>query len=217
MKLLLPSRHLGWLQRIMHGARGSDRLPIVIIVRALLIAFITLTLATFWYSTPSQDVNVPVEIVEPIEVYEPESYETSTKQDEIEKKLKIFDDFDDFEILGMLGEGGFGDVYRAEYLGQEVAIKVPNDRHKDDDYDLEYKFLMILNGSSHIIPLVATIPSLRALVMPILQYGDLMTFIRAKSREIRARVIPVSVLLHIAIHLAIGVQQGIFILVPIPL
>jgi serine/threonine protein kinase len=189
----------------------------VFILRVILIAFITLTLATFWYSTPSQYSNVQVKIVEPIEIYEPESYESSTKQDEIEKKLEIFRDIEDFEIIGMLGEGGFGDVYRAKYLGQEVAIKVPNDRHKDDGYDLEYKFLLILKGSSHIIPLVTTIPSLRALVMPIFQYGDLMTFIRAKSSEIRFRVIPESVLLHIAIHLSIAVQQGIFVFTLIPI
>jgi serine/threonine protein kinase len=186
MKLLIPSRHIGWIQYLLHGAKDSaDRMPSIIIMRALLLSFITLTLAVFLYSTPSQEDKVPIDIIH---------------------------DTDTFKILGVLGEGGFGDVYRAEYLGKEVAIKVPNTDYENDGYAEEYEFLMILNGSSHIIPLIATIPSLKAIVLPIQQYGDLMVFIRARSREIRDRTLPVSVLLHIAIHLSIAVQQGKFIL-----
>jgi serine/threonine protein kinase len=115
-------------------------------------------------------------------------------------------------ILDTLGEGGRGKVYKAFYLEQEVAVKVPN--VDDDDFGTECKFLMILNGSSHIIPILATIPSVKAIVLPILKYGDLMKFIRERSDEIRSREIPVSILLHIAIHLAIAVQQGISLSYP---
>lgn len=92
-------------------------------------------------------------------------------------------------------------------MGRQVAVKVPNEQRDDNDYGNEYKFLKVLNGSDHIIPILATIPSLKAIVLPILEYGDLMTFIRTRSQEIRSRAMPVSVLLHIATHLAIAIQQ----------
>jgi serine/threonine protein kinase len=160
------------------------------------LACIALSLFTFLYSrSPSIDVESTEEV--PVETVD-------------DKLIKLSDS--GFTIHDVLGEGGFGKVYKADYLGQEVAVKVPNGEHNDeDDFGTECKFLLILNGSSHIIPILATIPSVNAIVLPILKYGDLYAFIRDHSREIRSRETPVSVLLHIAIHLAIAVQQGIYL------
>jgi hypothetical protein len=175
----------------------DERVPTVLIMRGLMLSLVTLSIVAVFYSTSSQVETVKPLLVEPVN-------DTTTLTN---AGLKILDS---------LGTVGRGKVYRAEYLGQEVTVKVLNDEHEGvDEFKAESKFLMILNGSSHIIPVLATIPTVKAIILPILlidtthRYGDLSGFIRDRSRDIRSRDLPVSVLLHIAIHLSIAVQQGI--------
>jgi len=109
----------------------------------------------------------------------------------IETKLSPKIDFDEIKFIEEIGSGSFGTVSRAEWRGQDVAVKVvKGDRMKSSDFRNECNLLQELR-CQYVINFVgySLLPDKCALLTEFMELGSLSKYIHDElSNEYRAKV-----------------------------
>jgi serine/threonine protein kinase len=138
-------------------------------------------------------------------------HRTSTLEDDIPISLMIAKE--DIQLLGLIGRGSFGEVWRALYKSQVVAVKVF--LSEESDVSSEVKMMCAAANHKNIIPLVGVViqsdpyndPQV-AIVTKYMSNGSLHDMlVNDQSANYHGRSLPLLDLISMSVAAASGVQS----------